>query len=95
MDRGALKVAKRILRLNRRPYAFGGIHPDWKNWKVVFGWIAETDFENIALAMNFIQLGQLDTDTPSSQSHLAPGQLAFGLRNLHNEDTAAFPYPGT
>ncbi|GAI36685.1 unnamed protein product, partial [marine sediment metagenome] len=58
MDKGALirtirmlKVAKRILRLNRGPYAFGGIYPDWKNWKVVFGWVAETDFENIALVM--------------------------------------------
>jgi len=49
VDKGALKVVKRILRLNRGPYAFGGIHPDWKNWKVVFGWIAETTFENIAL----------------------------------------------
>lgn len=51
MDRGALKVVKRILRLNRRAYAFGGIHPDWKNWKIVFGWVAETEFKNIALVM--------------------------------------------
>jgi len=51
VDKGALKVVKRILCLNCGPYAFGGIHPDWKKRKVVFGWVAETTFENIALVM--------------------------------------------
>ncbi|GAI93480.1 unnamed protein product [marine sediment metagenome] len=51
MDKGALKVAKKILSLNCGPYAFGGIYPDWKKRKVVFGWVAETEFENIALVM--------------------------------------------